>query len=241
MPSGKCEIYAMNHHTMKSLPEEERPYEKCRKNGPGVLSDAELLAVILRTGTKGRSSVELAREILNCSRVKSNLFGLYHLTACELCGIKGVGQVKAVQIQCIAELSRRMAKAKAGEGRRLTSAKAIADYYMEDFRHLEQEQVFLLMFDNKGMLIRDAMISKGTVSQSCVSPREVFLTALANHAVYVILMHNHPSGEVTPSREDRELTARMWSAGNLLGIALMDHIIIGDRRYYSFREHGQIK
>ncbi len=231
----------MEHSTIKGLPDEERPYEKCLKMGPAVLTDAELLAVILRTGTRGATSIELAREILNGSEEKPNLLGLYGLTVPQLRRIKGVGTVKAIQIQCITELARRMAKAKAGEGRSLRSADAIADYYMEDFRHLEQEQVMLLMFDTKGALLRDEVISKGTVSQSCVSPREIFLTALKNHAVYVILMHNHPSGDVTPSPEDRLLTKRVWEAGNLLGIALMDHIIVGDKRYFSFREQGIIK
>lgn len=231
----------MNHNTIKELPDAERPYEKCLKCGPASLTDAELLAVILRTGTRGTTSIELAREILSRSNVRPNLLGLHSLTTAQLCEIKGVGTVKAVQIQCITELSRRMAKARAGEGRSFVNARAIADYYMEDFRHLEQEQVMLLMFDTKGMLLAEQIISRGTVSQACVSPREIFLAALQNRAVYVILMHNHPSGDVTPSTEDHMLTKRVWEAGNLLGIALMDHIIIGDMRYLSFREQGIIK
>lgn len=231
----------MNHYTVKGLPDDERPYEKCLKMGPASLTDAELLAVILRTGTRGITSIELAREILNRPKDKSNLLGLYGLTVSELCEIRGVGTVKAVQIQCITELSRRMAKARAGEGRSFHSAAAIAEYYMEDFRHLPQEQVMLLMFDTKGMLLKDEIISKGTVSQSCASPREIFLTALNHRAVYVILMHNHPSGDVTPSPEDHILTKRVREAGTMLGIPLMDHIILGDRRYFSFREQGIIK
>lgn len=230
----------MNSHTIKDLPDEERPYEKCLKYGPAFLSDAELLAVILRTGTQGASSVELAREILKRSRVKSDLLGLHHLTVSELCRIRGVGTVKAVQIQCITELSRRMAKAACKQGQIFTSAEAIAEYYMEDFRHLQQEQVLLLMFDTKGLLLKEQIISKGTVNQSCVSPREIYLAALEYHAVYIILLHNHPSGDTTPSPEDGHLTARVLQCGALLGIPLMDHIIIGDKRYYSFREHGEI-
>lgn len=223
------------------MPKAERPYEKCLKNGPSALSDAELLAVILRAGTRGVTSIEMAREILGRSKVKSDLLGLHYLTVPELCQIRGVGMVKAVQIQCITELSRRMAKASAGEGRTFTNAHAIADYYMEDFRHLEQERVLLLMFDTKGALLHEQVISIGTVNQSCVSPREIFLKALEYHAVYVILMHNHPSGDVTPSPEDHMLTKRVWEAGNLLGIELMDHIIIGNQCYLSFREQGIMK
>lgn len=231
----------MNHSTIKGLPDTERPYEKCLKNGPTALSNAELLAVILRTGTKGTSSVELAREILSRSKVKSDLLGLHYLTISDLCRMKGIGIVKAVQIQCITELSRRMAKAVAGEKCVFTSAKAIADYYMEDFRHSTQEQVLLLMFDTKGTLLCEQIISKGTVNQSCISPREIFLEALEHHAVYIILLHNHPSGDVTPSPEDQMLTKRVWECGDLLGIALMDHIILGDKCYFSFREQGIIQ
>lgn len=222
------------------MPDAERPYEKCLDSGPSSLTDAELLAVILRTGTPGRTSVELAREILNRAEGTSGLFGLHYLTIPELCKIKGVGKVKAVQIQCITELSRRIAKAAAGEGHIFQNAEAIAGYYMEDFRYLLQEQVMLLMFDTKGMLLGERIISIGTVNQSCISPREIFLEALKHHAVYVILLHNHPSGDVTPSPEDSLVTERMRQAGEILGIELMDHIILGDRRYFSFREKGML-
>lgn len=232
---------AMNHITMKQLPDDERPYEKCLKCGAGVLSDAELLAVILRTGAKGMTSVELAREILSFPKPQPGLSGLYHLSASALCDIKGVGKVKAVQIQCITELSRRIAKSVASEGNTFTSAQAIADYYMEDFLHLQQERVFLLSFDTKGELLSEKTISVGTVNQSCVSPREIFLEALSCRAVYVILLHNHPSGNPQPSPEDRLLTMRVHESGKLLEIPLMDHIILGDRRYFSFREEGFIK
>lgn len=231
----------MNHTTMKQIPDDERPYEKCLKSGASSLTDAELLAVILRTGAQGTTSVELARKILNCSKTQPGLLGLYHLSPASLRSIKGVGKVKAVQIQCITELSRRIAKTAAAEGNTFNSAQAIAGYYMEDFRHLAQEQVFLLNFDTKGELLSEKMISMGTVSQACVSPREIFLEALACRAVYVILLHNHPSGDPQPSPEDRLLTMRLCETGKLLGIPLMDHIILGDRCYFSFREEGIIK
>lgn len=234
-------LFAMNHITMKQIPDDERPYEKCLKSGAGVLTDAELLAVILRTGARGTTSVELAKEILNCSKTQSGLLGLYHLSASGLRSIKGIGKVKAIQIQCIMELSRRIAKAAAAEGNTFNSAQAIAEYYMEDFRHLAQEQVFLLSFDTKGELLSEKMISMGTVNQACVSPREIFLEALGCRAVYLILLHNHPSGDPQPSPEDRLLTMRVCESGKLLEIPLMDHIILGDRCYFSFREEGIIK
>lgn len=234
-------LFAMNHTTMKQIPDDERPYEKCLKSGAGALTDAELLAVILRTGAKGTTSVELAKEILSCSKTQPGLLGLYHLSVSGLRSIRGVGKVKTVQIQCIMELSRRIAKAAAAEGNTFNSAQAIAEYYMEDFRHLAQEQVFLLSFDTKGELLSEKMISMGTVNQSCVSPREIFLEALGCRAVYLILLHNHPSGDPQPSPEDRLLTMRVSESGKLLGIPLMDHIILGDRCYFSFREEGIMK
>lgn len=239
-PAGKEPQFAMNHITMKQMPDDERPYEKCLKSGAGVLTDAELLAVILRTGAKGTTSIELAKKILNCSKTQPGLLGLYHLSASGLCSIRGIGKVKAVQIQCITELSRRIAKAAAAEGNTFTSAQAIAEYYMEDFRHLEQEQVLLLMFDTRCRLLGETVISRGTVNQSLLSPREIFLCALNYHAVGIILLHNHPSGDATPSNEDFKITRRMKDSGELLGIELLDHIVIGDRCYFSFRETGSM-
>ena len=228
----------MNHTTMKQIPDDERPYEKCLKSGASSLTDAELLAVILRTGAQGTTSVELAREILNCSKTQPGLLGLYHLSPASLRSIKGVGKVKAVQIQCITELSRRIAKTAAAEGNTFNSAQAIAGYYMEDFRHLAQEQVFLLNFDTKGELLSEKMISMGTVSQACVSPREIFLEALACRAVYVILLQNHPSGDPTPSEEDIRTTKMLIDCGNLLRIKVVDHLVIGDGRYVSMQGMG---
>lgn len=226
------------NHTMKELSAEERPYEKCLQKGPSFLTDAELLAVILRTGSNGITSVELAREVLNCCKAGNSLLGLYELSIPALMQIKGIGKVKAVQLKCIAELARRMAKATAGEGHVFQSAAAIADYYMEDFRHCHQEMVLVLMFNSKCRLLCEHLVSKGTVNQSSISPREIFLEALAHHAVYIIVLHNHPSGDASPSREDIALTERIEASGHMLGIELMDHIILGDQCYASFREMG---
>lgn len=225
-------------YTMKELSENDRPYEKCLQRGAEHLTDAELLAVILRTGANGINSVELAREVLSSSKVENSILGLHHLEIPQLMQIRGIGKVKAVQIKCIAELSKRMAKAAAGEGRVFKSASAIASYYMEDFRHCRQEKVMLLMFNSRCKLLSEKIISTGTVNQSSVSPREIFLEALEYHAVYIILVHNHPSGEASPSQEDRKLTEKVCQAGHMLGIELMDHIILGDRCYVSFREKG---
>lgn len=226
------------NRTMKELSESEKPYEKCLNKGAEYLTDAELLAVILRTGSNGVTSVELAKEVLEHCKVENSLLGLHHLSISSLMEIKGIGKVKAVQLKCIAELSRRMAKATAGEGHYFHDAAAIADYYMEDFRHCHQEKVFLLMFNSKCKLLCEKVVSTGTVNQSSISPREIFLEALEHHAVYIILIHNHPSGDPTPSKEDIQLTENVKNSGRMLGIELMDHIILGDKCYTSFFEEG---
>lgn len=224
--------------TMKELSDADKPYEKCLEKGPEYLTDAELLAVILRTGSNGITSVELARKVLESGKSENSLLGLYHLTIPGLMKIRGIGKVKAVQLKCIAELSRRMAKATAGEGRFFTDAAAIAEYYMEDFRHCHQEKVLLIMLNTKCRVLCEKIISFGTVNSSSITPREIFLEALEHHAVYIILLHNHPSGDPTPSREDIRLTQCVRESGNMLGIQLLDHIILGEKCYTSFYEEG---
>ena len=222
---------------MKSLPSCERPYEKCLEKGPHYLSDAELLSVILRTGSRGENALSLAQRLLEQPPVRG-LTGLYHMTAEELCSIRGIGRVKAVQLLCIAELSRRIARENAHQGLRFQDPQSVADYYMEDYRHEEQEKVLLLMLSSKGLLIGEKVVSIGTVNSAVISPRDIFLYAFQHHAVSVILMHNHPSGNPSPSPEDIELTRRIRQCGELLDIELLDHIIIGDQCSFSMRQEG---
>ncbi len=225
-------------HTMKSLPLEERPYEKCLERGAEQLTDAELLSVILRTGSCGESALDLSRRILSLGGGKNGLLSIYHLSVAELTRIRGLGKVKAVQLKCIAELSRRISHCRFSEGVSFHNPASVAEYYMEGMRHLEQEVVLLVLLNSKGRLIRDMVLSRGTVRASVISPREVFIEALRYQAVSIILLHNHPSGIPDPSREDIELTERIRLAGSLLGIELLDHIIIGDCQAVSMREKG---
>lgn len=227
------------YYTVKELPESERPYEKCEQYGAVSLSDAELLAVIIRSGTKKERAVDLATKVLNSSTNKG-LNVLHHLTLKELTSIKGIGKVKAIQLQCVAELSRRMAKATIDRGERLTSPERVANYYMQDMRHLTREVVLLVLLDSKSQIIKDMLISSGTVSSSILPQREIYLMALKYEAVSIIILHNHPSGDPTPSKEDIQVTKRLKEAGNLIGIKLMDHIIIGDNKYISLSEQGSI-
>ncbi|MBU5481502.1 RadC family protein [Blautia sp. MSJ-19] len=231
------------NYTMKEIPESQRPYEKCVREGESVLSDGELLAVILRCGTRGANSLALANEILNYMEQTSypGLLGLLHSSVSELKKIHGIGTVKAVQLKCIGELSKRIAGTAAKASLDFHSPDSIAAYYMERLRHQEQELMICMMLDNQNHLLGDSVISKGTVNATLITPREVYLEALRYHAVNLILIHNHPGGNPAPSRCDTEITERVRQAGEMLGICLLDHIIIGDHRYISFREEGLLE
>lgn len=226
------------NQTMKGLPEMERPYEKCMLYGAQGLSDAELLAAILGNGTQGKSALELAREILYERPEEKGLLGLTRLEEKQLRKISGIGRAKTVRLLCIFELARRISKETAADRLDFSNPKSVADYYMEDMRHLRQEQLILIMLNGKNKLIGDKILFKGTVNQSFASPREVFLEALKAEAVYIILLHNHPSGNTSPSKADILMTRQIKEAGELMGIRLLDHIIIGDRSYTSLCNQG---
>lgn len=229
----------MNHYlTVKELPTSERPYEKCERYGAGSLSDAELLAVILRTGSKEQRVIDLAVNILNYSTAYPGLKGLNYLSLKDLIKIRGIGRIKAIELLCLAEITKRMAKEVHRESLRLITPQSVANYYMQDMRHLTKEKVLLIMLDSKNKIIKDMIISEGTVNTSIMPTREVFVHAVKQEAVNIILLHNHPSGDPTPSAEDIRVTKRLSEAGNLIGISLMDHIIIGDNRYISLKEQG---
>jgi DNA repair protein RadC len=220
---------------MKEMPLSLRPYERCKRDGAGSLNDSELLAIILRNGSAGCNSLQLAEEII--AKGGHSLLSLLTLSEKELLEIRGIGEVKAIQLKCIAELSRRLAKTQRRQMLRLNSPDSIAAYYMEDLRHERTEQMIAAFFDTKCGLIKDKTISSGTVSSTLVSPREIFLDALEANAVSLVLLHNHPSGDPTPSMEDIYVTKRVYECGRLLGIELLDHIIIGNNTYKSFRKH----
>ena len=200
-----------------------RPYERCLMYGPASLTDAELLAVVIRSGTAGLSAIDLAEQILHLSRTDTGLLSLLHLSIHELMEVPGIGQVKAIQLKCVGELSKRIATYSARQELSFSEPCSIADYYMEQLRHEEKESLFCMMLDTKNNMIGDERISTGTVNYAVLSTRELFLAALRYR---------------TPSEEDILLTERVRKAGNLLNIILLDHIVIGDRCYVSFRESG---
>lgn len=218
---------------IKNLPESERPYEKCQKLGVKALSDAELLAVIIKTGTKNLRSTELALQVLALCALRGGLSGLCHLTITDLEKIKGIGKVKAIQLLCAAELAVRISVSTASKKLNFNCPDTIAAYYMEEMRHYTQEHLVLMMFNTKNQLIKDCLVFKGTVNAAMMNPREIFIEALKQEAVNIILVHNHPSGDPTPSKEDIKVTKMIDKAGRFIGIRLLDHLIIGEHKYES--------
>lgn len=226
------------HYTMKNLPESERPYEKYISYGSDSLSDAELLAIIIKNGTKDETAVEIARRILRGNH--NNLLNLYDLSFHELQHYPGIGRVKAIQLKAVAELSKRIARTKSGYQLKLDSPQSVADYYMEHLRHEKEERLICAFFDSKCNFLGDAVVSKGSVNYAYVSPRSIFRCAFDYEAVIFILIHNHPSGDPNPSEDDRSITHRIEKGAAILELQLADHIIIGDNIYYSFKENGYL-
>ena len=168
----------------------------------------------------------------------AGLLGIHQFSFQSLMKLKGIGKVKAVQILCLSELAKRLSKASVEPRLRFSSSQSVAEYYMEDLRHRNQEVMKLLLLNSKAELIDETNISKGTVNASLVTPRELFVEALKKEAVSMILLHNHPSGDPTPSRDDILTTKRISECGLLIGIELLDHIIIGNNCYVSFQEEN---
>lgn len=218
------------------IQKQDMPYEKFMRFGAENLTERELLAIILRTGTKDSSALELAGKVLELAKYpREGLLGLYDVTLEELMGIKGIGMVKAIKLKSLTELSMRISRASASIGLCFTNPDKVAAYFMEKLRHRNTESVILVCLDSKGQLLQEKELSHGSVNMSLISPREIFLEALQCRAVNIILVHNHPSGDPTPSKSDIKLTENVRELGEKMDIVLLDHIIIGDNRYTSFR------
>ena len=223
---------------IKDLPMEERPMEKLISKGPKVLSNAELLALVIRTGSGSESAIGLAERIM--SSLDDGIRSLTTVTPEELTRIAGVGKAKASMLIAVGELSRRITASAIGKGISIDSASSAAGLFMEDLRFEKKEHFRTLLLDAKGKVIYIDEVSVGGLTMAPVHPREVFSSAVKRGACGVILVHNHPSGDPTPSMEDRSLTDRLVEAGKLMGIRVLDHIIIGDGKYYSFAGEGII-
>ena len=215
---------------------QELPYERFLSCGAGSLTNAELLAIILRTGTREKNATQLS----HFEEGFADLSALYRLTLEDLLEIPGIGEVKAVKILSLAEISRRLVREKAAARMIFDAPSAVADYYMEDLRHRETETAVLVLLDNRMGFLGDEILSFGSVNCTLLSPREIFLSALRWKAVNIMILHNHPSGDPQPSEMDLQITERISRAGELLGIHLVDHLIIGDLAYTSLREYGVV-
>ena len=221
------------HLTMKELPITERPYEKCERNGAEALSDAELLAIVLKNGAQGDKVMDVATQLLTLNTSCPGLEGIMRLDRNDFQKVRGIGRVKAVQLAAVCELARRMTRVSFSEDFVFKTAQSIADYYMAYMCHLKHEEVHVMMLDSRQHMISECLLTKGTINASLIAPREIFIHALKAGAVGIILVHNHPSGDDTPSREDLTATEKVRCAGDIIGIRLLDHIIIGNGHFTS--------
>jgi DNA repair protein RadC len=222
---------------IKDVPVEERPRERLIKFGAEALSNAELIALLLRTGTAHESVLTLSQRVLSQTE---GLKGLTKASLMELTQIHGIGPAKAVQLLAGVELGRRISRAVPEERVTIRSPYDAAQCVMEEMRYLEQEHFLCLFLNTKNKIIHKKCIFVGSLNVSVVHPREVFREAIRYSSAGIICVHNHPSGDVTPSREDLEVTQRLVEAGHLMGIELIDHLIIGDQSYFSMKEKGLI-
>ena len=216
-------------------PETERPRERLLSQGPEALTNAQLLAILLRVGRQGSSAVQVGMDILD---QLGDVAGLAQCGIEELCAVPGVGEAKAAQLKAALELGKRALAGPLTKGIKITSSRDLFTHYHPTLRDLRHEIFKVILLDAKHAIMRDATVSEGSLTLSIVHPREVFTLAVKESAAAVIFLHNHPSGDPTPSQEDRVLTARLVSAGEVLGIRVLDHLVIGDGRYVSFADQG---
>ena len=223
-------------YKIKDIPISERPREKLKNIGVNNLSDSEILAIILKTGTISKSVNDLAIDILN----KYNLNDLKDISINELNKIKGIGEVKAIELVASIELGKRIFLNKNNKLKKLVNAKDIWEDSKYLFNDLKQEYFYALYFNNKQELIERKLLFMGTINASTVHPREVFKEAYRVSASSIICMHNHPSGDINPSREDIRFTDNIVKTGYIQGIPVLDHIIVSESSYYSFYDNNMI-
>lgn len=225
----------MHIKNIKEIPLNDRPREKMAANGAAVLTDAELIAILLRTGTAEKSAIDIASEMTADGGLYKRLAGITRLN--ELTNIKGLGQAKAATVLAALEIGRRIASAKPIEKIHFSCPQDVADFLMPRLRYAAKEQFVVILLNNKNKVIGTEVVSEGSLSSSVVHPREVYAPAILHHAAAIMVAHNHPSGDPKPSIEDEEVTRQLLRSGKVLGIPMIDHVIIGDGNYYSFLEN----
>ncbi|MCK9420117.1 MAG: DNA repair protein RadC [Nitrospirae bacterium] len=224
------------NRSVKHWPQDERPRERLIMHGPSTLSEAQLLAIIIRNGRAGRSAVDLGRELLDTF---GSLAGIEQAGIRELCKVEGIGPAKVAQIKAAVELGRRYQMPSLA-GASFCSSSDVAAYYRPRMKDLKKEIFRCALLDTKNKILREEVVSIGSLSASIVHPRDTFKAAVRESAAAVIFIHNHPSGDTKPSQEDILLTRRLVQAGEVIGIQVLDHIIIGDSDHFSFRDNGMI-
>ena len=221
---------------IKDISKENRPRERLEKNGVHALSDAELLAIIFKTGNKEENAIVMSDRLIT----KYGLGKLNELSLKELQEIKGIGPAKSMQIKALFEFNKRHNLAKRN-GEPIKSARDVFEYASQRLITNQQEHFMILLLDSKNRIVKDEVISIGTLNASIIHPREVFKSAIRESANSIILVHNHPSGDPEPSAEDEQITKKLFEAGELLRIKVLDHVIIGKDNYHSFVETNNRK
>jgi len=222
-------------YRITDLAVDERPRERLAESGPGALSKAELLAILLRVGIKGENSVQLGQRILD---ELGGLAGIQRATLSQMCQIHGLGMAKAAQIKAAIELGTRMVREQADESGPISSPEAAADLIQLEMQGLQQEHLKVLLLDTRNRLITIETVYIGSLNLSLVRVGELFKAAIQKNAASLILAHNHPSGDPTPSPEDVALTRSVVQAGKLLDIDVLDHLVIGYGKHVSMKEKG---
>jgi DNA repair protein RadC len=222
---------------VRRTPSRRGPRERLRERGTESLDDAELLALLLRTGARGRPAEDLARELLG----GAGLHGLARAIPAELERLPGVGPAKAATLLAALEIGRRLAQRRLHTGDAIRGPQDVFRHFHARLRDAPHEQFHLLLLDGRHRLLREVMASRGTLTASLVHPREVFRPALREGAAALVVVHNHPSGDPAPSAEDREVTRRLVQAGALLGVPLLDHVVVAERGWVSLREQGELE
>jgi DNA repair protein RadC len=222
---------------MKTIAVHDRPREKLARVGASALGDNELVAIVLGQGQPHASVLDLANAVLAAT---GGVAGMARATHDDLTGIHGIGAARAAQMLAAVELGRRTVAQSATGRAQMTSPRSVAEYLLPQYGNRRVEQFGVLLLDTKHRVLRATVLSIGTLDASIVHPREVFREAVAGGAAAIVLFHNHPSGDPEPSKDDMQLTERLAAAGLLMGIDVLDHIILGDARYYSFREKGSL-
>lgn len=220
---------------MKELPISERPYEKLELYGPEVLSNAELLAIIIKSGTKNENSVNIAQKVLklNYSIDKDDLRFLCDISIEEFTKINGIGRVKAIQLKAIGELTKRISKPINRKNIKIRNTKDVAELLMQELRYEKREIAKVIILNNKNIVLRIIDVSFGGTNFASIAPKEILAEAVKMQSPKIILVHNHPSGDPKPSKEDFRITDRIYECADIMGIELLDHVVIGDGTYES--------